>query len=254
MMTVMEAEAGRLPAFATDYWTQSRRPLASLLFVLPLLLFYELGMLWLGPEATRNGADVWMQQVLRWIGFGGHLLLPILTIGILLGWHHMTAQPWRVARPVFYTMAAEVVLLALLLVAIAHLHASLLSIAGGPVECAWMDTGLGRDYLSRLLRFFGAGIYEEMLFRLMLVPLTVALVGLAIASRHARLAAALVVTSLIFSAAHYVGPCGETYNTYTFAFRILAGGFFAFLFLVRGFGIAAGTHACYDVLVGFPAP
>jgi hypothetical protein len=26
--------------------------------------------------------------------------------------------------------------------------------------------------------------------------------------------------------------------------------FFAVLFLVRGFGIAAGTHAVYDILVG----
>ena len=37
------------------------------------------------------------------------------------------------------------------------------------------------------------------------------------------------------------------------SFRCLAGIFFATLFVYRGFGIAAGTHALYDVLVGWLA-
>src|SRR5688500_7164859 len=45
-----------------DYWQQSRRPLASLAFVAPLLLLYEIGVLVLGAHAVRNGADVWLRQ------------------------------------------------------------------------------------------------------------------------------------------------------------------------------------------------
>ena len=62
---------------------------------------------------------------------------------------------------------------------------------------------------------------------------------------------AIVVTSLAFSAAHYdfVTPYGEPFALASFAFRLVAGGFFAILFVYRGFGIAAGTHALYDVLV-----
>ena len=52
-----------------DYWQQSRRPLTSLAFVTPLLAVYEAGVLWLGPQAMRNGADVWMRQILRLAGF-----------------------------------------------------------------------------------------------------------------------------------------------------------------------------------------
>jgi membrane protease YdiL (CAAX protease family) len=55
---------------------------------------------------------------------------------------------------------------------------------------------------------------------------------------------------VLFSAAHYVGPCGDPFRWLTFLFRFLAGVFFAVLFRYRGFGIAAGTHALYDVLVG----
>ena len=48
-----------------DYWHQSRRPLASLAFMTPLLVLYELGVLLLGSHAVRNGADVWLRQFLR---------------------------------------------------------------------------------------------------------------------------------------------------------------------------------------------
>ena len=58
-----------------------------------------------------------------------------------------------------------------------------------------------------------------------------------------------ILTSLLFSAAHYVGPLGDSFQLYSFTFRTVAGLFFALLFIVRGFGIAAGTHAAYDMLV-----
>jgi membrane protease YdiL (CAAX protease family) len=59
-----------------------------------------------------------------------------------------------------------------------------------------------------------------------------------------------VTTSLIFAAAHHLGAQGEPFQWYAFVFRATAGLFFATLFLFRGFGIAAGTHTAYDMLVG----
>ena len=70
------------------------------------------------------------------------------------------------------------------------------------------------------------------------------------ASDRQALVGAIVATSLIFSAAHYVGPQGQRLEISSFLFRSVAGGFFAVLFVYRGFGIAAGTHALYDILVG----
>ena len=59
----------------------------------------------------------------------------------------------------------------------------------------------------------------------------------------------VVASSVLFSLAHYVGPLGDEFTLYSFTFRFLAGLFFASLFVARGFGIAAGTHAAYDVAV-----
>ena len=70
-----------------DYWHQSRRPLASLAFMTPLLVLSELGVLALGSHAVRNGADVWLRQLLDLLGFSQYFLLPLLTVAIPLAWH-----------------------------------------------------------------------------------------------------------------------------------------------------------------------
>ncbi len=104
-------------------------------------------------------------------------------------------------------------------------------------------------FLGRMLGYLGAGVYEELLFRLMLVP------PLAVFTTHLvnrpglRIAAVVILTSLLFSAAHYVGPHGEAMDAFTFVFRFSAGAIFALLFVYRGFGIAAGTHALYDIFI-----
>src|SRR6266568_2818214 len=61
--------------------------------------------------------------------------------------------------------------------------------------------------------------------------------------------AATVAGAAIFAAFHYIGPYGDRWQLYSFAFRMVAGLFFSALYLVRGFGITAWTHALYDVLL-----
>jgi membrane protease YdiL (CAAX protease family) len=75
-------------------------------------------------------------------------------------------------------------------------------------------------------------------------------IRLSMPSRVLSAAVAMVLSALAFSAAHHVGPCGETLVNRVFVFRALAGLFFGLLYLTRGFGIAVGAHACYDVIVG----
>lgn len=245
-----------------SYWEQSRGPLASLAFVAPLLVVYEGGVLFAGPQALRNGADVWLRQFLDLLGFGNYFLLPALTAGILLGWHHTTSQPWRLSRRVLGGMAVECGGLAICLVLIAHLQSALLgAMAAGngahgmpadAADCAirLLRVGGGSGGVGRLVAYLGAGIYEELLFRLILLSLLAWALKALGARRDAACAAAVALTSLAFSLAHYVGPHGEALHLHSFVFRFVAGIFFAVLFVFRGFGIAAGTHAAYDVLVG----
>ncbi len=238
-----------------DYWSESHRPLTSLVFVAPILAAYEVGILLQGPAAVRNGADVWLRGVLDTVGFEQYFLLPALTVAILLGWHHTTRQPWRVSRGALAGMAVECAGLALCLWIVLQLQGAVLEIVGGgsrpPDARAPAAIGLSTSgRLASTVGYLGAGVYEEVLFRLMLLP------AVALAARRAGIswttavAAAAVLTSGAFAAAHYVGPYGEAFDGFTFVFRFLAGLFFCGLFVYRGFGIAAGTHAGYDILVG----
>jgi hypothetical protein len=62
---------------------------------------------------------------------------------------------------------------------------------------------------------------------------------------------AATLGALIFSAFHYIGPYGDRWDVYSFVFRSIAGLFFSGLYLLRGFGITAWTHALYDVFLLF---
>jgi membrane protease YdiL (CAAX protease family) len=67
------------------------------------------------------------------------------------------------------------------------------------------------------------------------------------AGRKTGTALAVVVSALIFSSFHYIGPLGDTFALPSFTFRAIAGVVFSVLFVARGFGIAAWTHALYDL-------
>ena len=235
----------------TTYWRETRRPVVSLAFVVPMLIVYELGIIVLGPQAMRNGADVWLRQFLDLIGFGQYCLLPILTIFALLAWHHMTCDPWRFSPRHLSGMFLESAALGFGLLLLAQVQGKLMqSVVASPVS-AQMIEGLEPDLLSRVIGYFGAGIYEELLFRLMMIPPLVGLIRCAGGSRRISLTVAILVTSLLFSMAHYAlfTSAGESFAWFSFSFRLIAGIFFAVLFTLRGFGIAAGTHALYDIFV-----
>jgi hypothetical protein len=228
---------------AGSYWQLSRTPLTSLMFTLPLVLAYEGGVLWLGRGTPRNGADVWLRQLLDALGFGSYFLLPVLTVIGLLAWHHVEHDRWHFSPGVLLGMAGESVLWATGLVGVARLQAQAWPLEAHP-QALW------DGFAARLIGYCGAGLYEEVLFRLLLLPAVAWMLRRIGTGPGEALGLAVFLTSGLFSLAHYVGPLGDEFQLYSFTFRMLAGIFFAVVFLLRGFGIAAGAHAFYDMLVG----
>ena len=108
----------------------------------------------------------------------------------------------------------------------------------------------GLGLATQLMVSLGAGIYEELLFRVLLVG-TLAWMGRRILGWGPVPAGVLatVLGALIFSAFHYIGPYGDRLELGSFAFRAIAGVLFSGLYLLRGFGITAWTHALYDVFL-----
>ena len=243
----------------TQYWRAARAPRYSLTFAFPLLLAYELLALVLTHDAlagVRNGADVLLKSLFFALG-GRHGLiafgvLMVGTAGVLV-WRDRR-RSGAIELRFFPLMAAESVLYALLFGAVVGtLTGLLLGLATAASPMTLQETpSLGVP--ARLMISLGAGIYEELLFRVLLVG-SLAWVGRRALGWSAGAAgiAATILGALVFSAFHYVGPYGDRLELASFTFRSIAGVLFSALYLLRGFGITAWTHALYDVVLTMTA-
>ena len=245
------------PSTTNDYWSDARTPLSSLLFLIPWIVVYEFGVLVMGqdqPDVVRNGADFWMRSALSQLGFGNNFLLPAIVVTMLLSSHILRKNPWQIRFETQLGMLAESVLLAIGLVAVGQCHDIIFRhVASGDIS---VEHGASTAMLNnigpvtRAVTFIGAGVYEEVMFRLLLVPAAFLVFRrFEFPSKWAAVMAA-VCTSFLFAIAHHIGPSAEALNLFAFSFRAAAGLFFASIFLLRGFGITVGCHAAYDLLVG----
>jgi len=236
------------------YWQASRAPRYSLLFALPLLIIYQ-ALAALAPPGpggmgVRNGADVILESVFVWLaGAWGPRLFMLCLIGV---------GAWLIARDVrahrnlspsiLGGMLLESICLALLFgLVVGSLTAALLGYPPPSMIVAISTQRLSR--MTMLMLSIGAGIYEELLFRVVLVGLLAWGATKVLGLRPVAGVAATVLGALIFSAFHYIGPFGDRFDIYSFVFRTIAGLFFSGLYLLRGFGITAWTHALYDVFL-----
>jgi hypothetical protein len=242
----------------TGYWRASRAPRHSLLFALPLLLLYELLAFTLSHDAilgVRNGADVLLKSL--FVGLGGRQGLIAFGLLLLGTGAVLVVRDLRrsgaIEPGIFVLMLAESVVYALLFGLVVGTLTGLL--LGGLVSAPGMRLAAGQvqatlSLPTQLMISLGAGIYEELLFRVLLVG-TLAWSGRHLLGWGARGAGigATVVGAAVFSAFHYIGPYGDPIDLPSFTFRALAGLVFSALYLLRGFGITAWTHALYDVFL-----
>ncbi|GJQ59363.1 MAG: hypothetical protein SCALA701_21640 [Candidatus Scalindua sp.] len=96
----------------------------------------------------------------------------------------------------------------------------------------------------------GAGIYEEIFFRLLLLSgLCFVFIKVGKLSPLVGTLFGILISAAIFSAMHYIGATSDCFSPHSFLFRFLAGIILAVIFTLRGLGIVVYTHAIYDVLV-----
>jgi len=208
---------------------------ASLVLIAPLLLAYEIGVLFAGRV---NGADLVTRAVYSVAGSRTAYLAiyAAVAIGFLLWIRH--TRRWSTLRlELAGPVILEAALYALTLGAVVSL------IVDRALGLAW---GLGLTGPS-LISALGAGVHEELVFRLGLIA------GLVTLARplgpRSSVALAVVLSSLAFAAAHHLGAHGEPWTVHAFAFRALAGAAFAAIFWFRSLAHAVYAHVLYDVLV-----
>ncbi len=209
------------------------RPLDALAFLLPLIVFYELASV---AHPDRVIAFDLLRRFFELFGHVGMWAPGVGIVVILLATQVASGENWRIRWTRVGLMYVEAVVAAVPLLALNW--AIPLQASGGNAPGLVGELAFG----------IGAGIYEELVFRLILISLIV-MVGVDLFRfKRASVALAAIAISALLFAAHHYQPIGvDLFDWTSFAFRAIAGAYLALIFWFRGYGSAAGCHAAYNV-------
>lgn len=227
----------------STYHRVTRTATYGFLSALPLLVLYEVMIIAVNESRigqVRVGAEVWLKSLLALVGGTGFIVLGLVLIvvgSVIFIYERNEHIPIR-ARYLAW-MVGESAVYAFVVAVMVSTAVGLLFMAAPAVGDTWTQLALS----------IGAGVYEELLFRVLLVGGLYALFRRLSRGALGPYLLAALLGAAIFSAVHYVGPFGDAFTLASFSFRFLFGLALNGLFLWRGFGVAAWTHALYDVML-----
>lgn len=246
-----------------SYVHRVHRPLQCLIFIIPFLLIYQIGsaarqqvMASLGtPGALQPRVDVvafiLMQKFFSLFGAAGNYLPLLSVVAILLGMHIARRKDkWEIDPPLYSGMLAESILWAIPVFVIGlavfrrvGMNVAVMQSATGDLEKL--------DMATECILSVGAGVYEELLFRLIgITLLNIVFMDIFELKRSTAIPLVIICSAVLFSGYHYLGA--EEFSKggmSVFLFRTAAGIYFAGIYVYRGFGIVVGAHAIYDLIV-----
>lgn len=217
--------------------------LGHMILAAPVFLLYHLGLL-VSPQAA-NGADL----VTRLLGYlagmsGLAYLLVMLILTVLYVWYvRRLRRSRRFDARRFPQVLVEATVYAVFMGPVASLLVSKMYLIGSSV--------LSMGPVDRLVASAGAGFYEELIFRLVGIGLITGWLEKRRLKKWLSVLIAVLVTSLVFSAMHYLGPGSDTFSMASFLFRLVLGAMLGAIFVFRGFATAVYAHFLYDLYVMF---
>lgn len=232
------------------YFEQTKRPLQILAFLLPLVIVYEISMVFLLRSergVLTNKAHETLLNFFAAFGIpveGSLYLGGVVVVVVLLTWHLLNRDPWRINYPALGLMAIESLLLALPLLVLGQLirkavATDLVILASSGSNAPLQGLGLSSEWALSV----GAGLYEELMFRMLLIAVIhTLLVDVGKASHTMGASIAVFVSAAAFTAYHPLHDAADV------AFYFLAGLYFGAIYVMRGFGIVVGAHALYDII------
>jgi membrane protease YdiL (CAAX protease family) len=227
-----------------SYLLKSKTSFYSFLFTLPLFFLYEINILFLSWDdilVVRNGADFLMRNILESFDiYGLYGLGLVFFLGLLVTYIFFIKedQQQEVNVNFLFIMLAESMLWSVVLYFLLFKFMVLLM---NPV---------GKTILQQVTLAIGAGIYEEFLFRVLLIAGLSGILGFVFMwDKTFKNIIAVVLSGGIFSAFHFMGEYGDFFSMELFLIRFFAGLILGVLYMYRGFGITAYTHSIYDLIV-----
>ena len=225
-----------------SYLRETQRAVYSAALLLPFFIIYHAGTIVLRTTYI-NGADALIIRILSVLSVHSIFASALVLLGCFVVWQLRTRASWKVDFRKLTVMFAESLFFAVLLyIAFGWLTAHL-SVVQGRIAPS--------GPLTRLVLYCGAGIYEELVFRGFLLGALLFLFSRFTGTKTvAAPVYATLLAALLFSTFHYLGAAGDRFTIASFVQRTVGGLYFSVLFVTRGFGVTAASHALYDILVG----
>ena len=220
--------------------TRRSDPWTDLALTLPIFVFYHLGVIFL---PIRNAADPVTSELNALarhslpayacvtLGIGAAFVAVLWTLG-----RRRALEPGR-----FAVVALEGALYAVLI------RAASTYVVGSLRLSAGAEGGM----FSSVVMALGAGFYEEVAFRVGIFGVGAMLARKLFAGTKGILLCVgwAIVEACAFSAWHYTGPLGDSWDAGSFVFRAVCGLLLTAIFAFRGFAPAVWAHVVYDVWV-----
>ena len=228
-----------------SYWNVSKNIYYSILFIIPMLFLYEI-MCWYQfinlDFQIRNGADAFLRQL--FLNTGQHAeivyalsLLVIFIIIIVLNKNIIITGNLKINYLLW--MFFESFIWSVIFILLMKSYAlNILSI-------------FSQNILpSQIYLAIGAGIWEEFLFRVIILGVSINFMKYILGFNYLFSAfISIAISGIIFSLFHYIGQLGDIFTFRVFSFRAFAGIILGTLYLMRGFGITVYTHIFYDIAI-----
>ncbi len=272
MTSARTSSAGRgLIRPRDDYWSLSTRPLHGAVLLAAFVAAYELGSIFylraeqagvMHTVRAKRLLDVFFQN----FGVAGFMATGLAMLAFLLTWHMLRRDPWSIKPMVLAGMLMEACLWALPILvfgtifrraaaawalgpeAVGGSNLDVLACAM-PLAAADGTSLMALSWQARATIAIGAGIYEEMLFRLLGITLIHLVVkDLLQSTELVARTVAIVGTAVLFALYHDVSGVPSPEQWGALAFYTAAGAYFGVIYLARGLGIVVAAHAIYDIL------
>jgi hypothetical protein len=222
------------------YLKETRRPIYSAALVLPFLCVYHAGTI-IFHTTYINGADALIIRILSSLSVHSMFGSALVLAACFIIWQLRIGASWKIRWGNLLFSFLESICFALILLFAFGWLTSRLS----------LSMAATRSVAANLVLYCGAGVYEELVFRAFLLSILIAFFTRAFdVKKGPAAAAAAILGALLFSLFHYLGPSADTFTMGSFMQRTLGGLYFSILYVTRGFGVTAASHAIYDIFVG----
>jgi membrane protease YdiL (CAAX protease family) len=224
------------------YFKHSSHRFYGAVIALVMLTLYEVLIIWENVSGimVRNAPEAWFRFLLNTAGVSyHHVTFLMITLSLVAIPIFYRSEIGFNARVLLYLVLESIIWAVVSGFVIRLVIVGLFLNSGSPTGSIISDLGLA----------IGAGLFEELFFRVLLTTALIWSFTRMLRTRWLAVVMAVLIASLAFSLAHYIGASGDVFTLYSFTFRFVAGLWFTTLYAVRGFAIVCLSHAFYDIII-----